>query len=527
VIALVGFMGAGKTTVGRILAARLGLPFHDTDAMVVASTGSEIEEIFRRRGEPGFRELEREAAYQVLGGDDAVVSLGGGALGDPGLVAQLQQAEVVYLDVDYAEAMKRVGGDHGRPMLAADPRRLFKARSEVYRAVADVTVDTNGRDPQEIADELARVFGAGGGGGDDLARIRVQLSERSYDVVVGAGAVSRLGEYLPERSSAEKAFVVTHASLLPYATRLLDLLSGTGLAVEIITVPEGEACKSLIVVGELYDELTRHQAHRHDVVVSFGGGAISDCAGYVASTYARGMALVHVPTTLLSQVDASIGGKTAVNLPSGKNLVGTIYQPSLVVSDVSFLSTCPVEELRAGVAEVIKYGFISDPTLLDRITGEIDGLLAAEPDVTAEIVARCAAIKAHIVSMDERDRGPRAYLNYGHTFAHAIEKLNAFSGIRHGEAVAVGMMAAAYLARELDRIDEGVVEVHRRALTAAGLPVSASLELAELEAAWHLDKKYDKGVRFVLLAGLGRPEAGVEAPRGALLRTLERLRSTT
>ncbi len=524
-IALVGFMGAGKTTVGRILAGKLGIPFRDTDAMVVASTGMQIEDIFRTRGEPRFRELEREATYEALDRGEGVVSLGGGALADPGVVARLESVDVVHLEVGYAEAINRVGGDRGRPMLEADPRGLFRSRADVYRAVADVTIDTNGRDPHEIAMELAARFGAGEPDGAD--RIRVDLGDRSYDVVVGSGVVTRLGEFLPSNEAAEKAFLVTQPNLRGHASEVIDQLSRCGLDVRVLLVPDGEECKSLDVVATLYQQLAENDAHRHDHVVTFGGGAVSDCAGYVASTYARGMTLVHVPTTLLAQVDASIGGKTAVNLPSGKNLVGTIHQPVLVVSDVTFLATCPPEEIRSGLAEVLKYGFISDPTLLTAVTNDVEAILVADAKVTAEVVSRCAAIKAHIVSTDERESGPRAYLNYGHTFAHAIEKSRGFSGIRHGEAVAVGMMAAAFLAHEVGRIDRAVVELHREVLSAAGLPTSALLELSELEAAWRLDKKYRKGVRFVLLAGLGRPEAGVEVPRPALLKTLERLRSAS
>ena len=522
-IALVGFMGAGKTTVGRILAAKLGLPFRDTDAMVVADSGMEIDEIFRTRGEPGFRELEREAANEALSGEPAVVSLGGGALGDPAIVGRLEKIDVVHLDVGYGEAIKRVGGDSGRPMLKGDSRSLFKSRGDVYRAVAGVTVETDGRDPEEIAVELAERFGGPSAGGVD--RVKVQLGSRSYDVVVGVGIASHMAGYLPAGSSAEKALVVTHPSLHQYASEVLAQLEAAGLEAVVAFVPEGENCKSLEVVTTLYDKLAEASFHRHDLVVTFGGGAVSDCGGYVASTYARGLKLVHVPTTLLAQVDASIGGKTAVNLAAGKNLVGTIYQPSLVVSDVTFLQTCPTEEIRSGLAEVIKYAFISDPALLDTVTREMDAIVATDPVMLCRVVARCAAIKAEIVSIDERESGVRAHLNYGHTFAHAIEKLNEFSGIRHGEAVAVGMMAAAYLAHELDRIDERVVEIHREALSSAGLPVTASLELGELEDAWRLDKKYEKGVRFVLLSSLGRPESGIEVPRTALLRTIERLRS--
>ena len=522
-IALVGFMGAGKTTVGRILAARLGLPFHDTDAVVVSETGMEITEIFAERGEPGFRELEREAVYRILDSEDGVISLGAGALGDPGIVAQLQKADVVHLEVAYAEAIRRVGGDEGRPMLAKHPRDLFRNRAEIYRTVAKVSVVTDGKDPEAIADEIADQLGLGGHVG--FPRVRVQLEGRSYDVVIGEGAVQEMGDLLPELPGAEKAFVVTHPSLHGYSAGVLDRLKAAGLEPIVFFVPEGERCKSLESVADLYDKLSANEAHRHDLVVTFGGGAVSDCGGYVASTFARGLPLVHLPTTLLAQVDASIGGKTAVNLRSGKNLVGTIYQPRLVISDVAFVATCPPEENRSGLAEVIKYGFIADPALLDLVATEMDRILAAEPDVLARVVARCAAIKAEIVSIDEHENGVRAHLNYGHTFAHAIEKVNEYSGIRHGEAVALGMMAAAYLSHELGLLDESAVDLHRSILMSAGLPTTSTLELTELEEAWRLDKKYKNGVRFVLLSAVGRPQAGIEAPRTALLRSLERLRS--
>lgn len=522
-IAIVGFMGAGKTTVGRILAAKLGLPFYDTDAMVVATTGTEIATIFAEQGEPAFREFEREAVYDALARDEGVVSLGAGALGDPGIVGQLQKCEVVFLEVSYGEAMKRLGGDVGRPMLQKDSRSLFRQRADIYRTVSGVTCETDGRDPEDIAVELAGRFGAGAGDGFD--RVRVQLGERSYDVVVGDGAAGRLSTLLPDLPGAEKAFVITHPSLHEYGSGVIAELKVAGLEVIVLFVPEGEQCKTLTCVGELYDKLAANEAHRHDLVVTFGGGALSDLGGFVASTYARGLPVVHVPTTLLAQVDASIGGKTGVNLAAGKNLVGTIHQPALVVSDVSFIATCPVEEIRAGMAEVVKYGFISDPALLDLVTAEMDAILAADPGVLTRVVARCAAIKAEIVSMDEREGGVRAHLNYGHTFAHAIEKLNDFSDIRHGEAVAIGMMAAAHLADELGLLDGSVVDLHKDVLTAAGLPTTASLELSELEKAWRLDKKYKNGVRLVLLSSLGRPETGVEPSRQALLKALERVRS--
>jgi 3-dehydroquinate synthetase len=231
------------------------------------------------------------------------------------------------------------------------------------------------------------------------------------------------------------------------------------------------------------------------------------------------MPVVHVPTTLLGMVDAAIGGKTGVNLPAGKNLVGTFHQPSAVICDTSFLSTLPAPEFTAGLAEVAKYGFISEPRILDILERGV----AAVRENIEDIVLTSARIKCNVVAHDERESGVRETLNYGHTFAHAIEVTSGYGSIRHGEAVSLGMMAAAHLAAVLGRLDELSVDRHRGVLEAVGLPVRASLDIEELDRAWVRDKKYKGGVRFVLLSRLGHAETGIVAPRGALIEALERL----
>jgi 3-dehydroquinate synthetase len=235
------------------------------------------------------------------------------------------------------------------------------------------------------------------------------------------------------------------------------------------------------------------------------------------------VAVAHVATSLLAQVDAAIGGKTGVNLARAKNLVGTIHQPAVVVCDVDLLATLPRAELVSGLAEVVKYGLIAEPDLLETITTRAGDILAAEPGALVEIVARSAAIKARIVAADERERGERAHLNYGHTFAHAFEHSSGYGVLRHGEAVALGMMAAAHLAHVLGRLPAETVEEHRTALASAGLPTSAAFDPGQLEGAWRLDKKYRRGVRFVLLSELGRPEAGVAAAPAAVHEAIQRL----
>ena len=523
-IALVGFMGAGKTTVGRELAARLRLPFVDVDALVETRAGATIAELFEREGEAAFRRLESETTLAVLRGPDAVIALGGGALGDPAVATALEWATVVYLEVSFGEAIRRVGASRSRPMLhRGDPRALYDARRASYERVADLTVSVDGRNPADVAEEIAAATGGSPDAGP--ARIRVELGPRSYDVVIGDGIVRQLAEVVPPPDDAEKAFVVTHPELEEAAADAMASLSAAGLKTSPLTVPAGEASKSLEAASVLLARLAELGAHRRDLVVGLGGGVVTDLAGFVASTYHRGMPVVHVATTLLAQVDAAIGGKTGVNLPQGKNLVGTFHQPRAVVCDVATLKTLPRAELAAGLAEVVKYGLIADPRLLTVVEQRAGEVFAGDAQVLTDVVWRSAAIKAAVVARDETEAGPRAHLNYGHTFGHAMEHVTARSEtpLRHGEAVALGMMAAAYAAHELGRIDEAAVAAHRRALEAARLPVSATFDLDELEDAWRHDKKYRRGVRFVLLSGLGSPEAGVEIDRRTLQEAMRRL----
>ena len=357
-------------------------------------------------------------------------------------------------------------------------------------------------------------------------QIPVAVPGSPHEIVVGRGLVRNCAEFIPSLVRAESVFVITHPFLAEVAAAIQRTLQDGG-RVEVLLVDEGEQSKSLAEVERMYEDLAAHGAHRHDVVIALGGGVVTDVAGFVASTFNRGMPLVNVPTTLLGQVDAAIGGKNGINLEHGKNLVGTIYQPAAVLCDVDLLMTLPRKEIASGLAEVVKYGFIADSDLLDVVEARSEEIFRGDGPALGDVVARCARVKAAVVAADERETGIRAHLNYGHTFAHAIERTAGYGDVRHGEAVAIGMMAAAHLACELGRIDDGVVERHRAALGACDLPVSATLELGALETAWRHDKKYERGVRFVLLkrdgAGALVPEAGIEAPRAAIERALRRL----
>ena len=337
--------------------------------------------------------------------------------------------------------------------------------------------------------------------------IEVVLPGKGYEVVVGAGLLSGIEEILPVLPKAEKAFVVSDRVVGDlYFAELSEGLQRAGLSPVHLWVPQGEEAKTLQSVDALYRQLAVQEAHRDDVIVALGGGAVGDLGGFLAATYMRGMPVVQVSTTLTGQVDASIGGKTAVNLPEGKNLVGSFHQPVAVIADVVTLASLTDRDFRSGMAEVAKYGLTLDLELLAMLESDLGPILARETGVMEELVTRCATAKARIVSADERDSGERLFLNYGHTLGHALERLEAFTGRSHGEAIAAGMVFAARLSEVLGMSKEGLVARTVRLLNSVGLDVTGPLPVAEeIMEAFKLDKKYHGGVRFVLLAEVGNP----------------------
>lgn len=347
-----------------------------------------------------------------------------------------------------------------------------------------------------------------------MRRVQVALPERGYEVVIGEGVIASAGTHLPALPRAETAFVVSDRTVAElWFEPLAESLRARDLYPVLLTVVQGEDAKTLQSLDALYRQLAVQEAHRDDVVVAMGGGAVGDLAGFLAATYMRGLAVVQVPTTLTAQVDASIGGKTAVNLPEGKNLVGAFHQPAVVLADVSALATLGDRDLRSGLAEVAKYGLALDLDLLKTLEGNLAPILAREPAVMEDLVARCAEAKAAAVVADERDSGQRLILNYGHTLGHALERLDSFAGRSHGEAIAVGMVFAARLSEALGMAGEGLAARHLRLLNSLGLEVTGALPPAgEIMHAFKMDKKYHGGVRFVLLEEVGLPKIVEDVP---------------
>jgi 3-dehydroquinate synthase len=336
--------------------------------------------------------------------------------------------------------------------------------------------------------------------------VPVELGSRSYDIVVGRGVLDRVGAVATSMTGAGRAAIVTQSPVAEYAQAAASSLEAAGLEVETLVVADGEPAKSLDSLGDLYRRLARIPLGRRDVVVAVGGGVVGDLAGFAAATWNRGVAVIQVPTTLLGQVDAAIGGKTAVNLPEGKNLVGAFHQPVGVICDVETLATLPHRDLVAGLGEVAKYGLIRDPEILERLEADPTAATAGAPAMLEDLVVRSARVKAAVVGADERESGEREHLNFGHTYGHALESVTGYRRVLHGEAVAVGLCAELRLGVTLGMTPPDLVGRTEDLLRELGLPTRAPrLDRGEVRAAMSRDKKARDRLRVVVLEALGRP----------------------
>lgn len=346
-----------------------------------------------------------------------------------------------------------------------------------------------------------------------MRSVQVDLANRSYAIRIGRGLLSSLGSQCAALNLGRRCAVISDANVAPrYGMAAMNSLRDAGFEPVLLTVPAGETAKSLKTVQSCYDQLAAHRLERKSFVVALGGGVVGDLAGFVAATYLRGIPFVQVPTTLLAQVDSSVGGKVGVNLKAGKNLVGAFHQPRLVVCDLDTLKTLPLREYRSGLAEVIKYGIIYDARFFGTLEKGMKKLLRRDSNLLATVVARCCQIKADVVGQDETESGLRAILNFGHTIGHALEAISHYGTYLHGEAISIGQVAAARLSAQILGLSPEAVERIRRCFAAAGLPTELALNPVSQRrviAAMQLDKKVSGGeVRFVLARKIGQVEFG-------------------
>ncbi|RZA31972.1 MAG: 3-dehydroquinate synthase [Lysobacteraceae bacterium] len=545
-IFLVGLMGAGKTTIGRQLARKLGMRFVDSDHEIEARTGATIPWIFEIEGEGSFRRREADMIRELSAQDGLVLATGGGAVLHPGSRALLaERGTVIYLRASIGSILQRTAHDKNRPLLqTADPRarleELLAQRDPLYREIADLVIDTGRPNVQSMvqtildqlaAQEAAYVAAQARRLASDPMNamnpqastiLNVELGERSYPITIGPGLLDDAA-LLARHIDGGKAAIVTNTTVAPlYLARVAGALRAGGREVVEIVLPDGEEHKTWQSLNLVFDALLAAKCDRKTTIVALGGGVIGDLAGFAASSYMRGVPFVQVPTTLLSQVDSSVGGKTGINHPLGKNMIGAFYQPRAVIADTATLDTLPPRELAAGLAEVIKHGAILDAAYFDWIEANIEKLVAREPAAMAYAIARSCEIKAEVVRKDEREGGLRAVLNFGHTFGHAIESGLGYGTWLHGEAVGCGMVMATDLSARLGLVDAATVERVRKLVQAAGLPVVApDLGHARWIELMAVDKKNEGGaIKFILLKPLGSPSI-TTVPPDVLQATLD------
>ncbi len=557
-VVLIGFSATGKSVLAPYIAHKLGWTAVDLDVEIERGAGRTIPQIFESEGESGFRAREHQAVKDAAEQDGLVVATGGGVwlnsenrslLAEQGLVVTLEARSATIL-ARYAATEQ--GATEVRPMLAgADPRRrveTLKAARQPFYAMSDLTVHTDDIEIGEAVDQIVEAVAKRASGilasdsrlremrngpgvdpppvsdfGPDVGCI-VEAGSARYPVYCAWGLLERAGDVFDRLGLTGRVFLIADQAVIDsHGATARQSLETAGRSVVSYAVASGEASKSLQSLDVLYGWLSSHRAERRDVVFALGGGVTTDLAGTAAATYLRGMPLVHAPTTVLGMVDAAIGGKVAIDLPSGKNLVGAFYQPRAVLADAATLATLPPRELRSGFAEVIKHGFIRDEPMLDLLDESVDSLLnpaAGTDDETrrqllVDVITRNQAIKAAVVSADERESDVRAILNYGHTLGHAIEAVTGYSAVLHGEAVAMGMIAVAEMGNALGLIDEALVTRHRRLIERFGLPTQSppGLGRAEILEAMSRDKKVVGGKQhWVLLESIGSPIVRDDVP---------------
>jgi 3-dehydroquinate synthase len=529
-IILTGFMGTGKTTVGRLLAERLDRPFVDTDEWIVARAGRSIAAIFREEGEGRFREWEALAAVELSKRRGLVVASGGRLMLDPDNAAALgRTSSVLCLTAGPAEIAARVAADGTkRPLLAGGDaeervRALLRQRAAAYARFR--AVPTDGRTAEQVVDDIAAALAGG-----LRETLPVRHPSGQYNVVIGENL---LGDALELAGLVGPVVIITDSDVGPlHAGRIQKPGFSDGLPV--LTMPAGEQHKHLDTVRALYDGLLAAGLDRHGSILALGGGVVGDVAGFVAATYLRGVDFVLCPTSLLAMVDASIGGKTGVDLPQGKNLVGAFKQPRAVLADVGALATLPPGEFTAGLAEVAKHGLIADPVLWQRLVMEewaVDPRQIAEDRLLRmglqSLVTQAIRVKQNVVEEDPYEAGRRAVLNLGHTFGHAVEQVSGYR-VRHGDAVAMGLAAAAHLSAALEECSPSLPKLVEMTLARLGLPthIPPSLDPAALYTAMGADKKKRAGrLRFVLIHDVGDVFISDRVPTEAVMEALKAVRA--
>ncbi|MBW8012868.1 MAG: 3-dehydroquinate synthase [Chloroflexi bacterium] len=500
---LYGPPGVGKSTVGKLLAADLNLPFIDLDDEIVNRAKKQIPEIFSEEGEESFRVHEQEIINKILSGPPGIIALGGGALLNNQNRAKVEaNGQVVFLEGSINVLSERlINSDSIRPLISEAStnklKDLISHRVEHYASFSKCC-NTDNLSPEDVVWEIQKLTG----------RFRVRGMGDGYQVRVESGGIVHFGQLIIKSGCTGSLIVVTDENVGSlYASKILDSLEQENFEVHLHTIPPGESQKNLETVTEIWDAFLSVKLDRGSTAIALGGGVIGDLTGFAAATFMRGIEWVNLPTTLLAMVDASIGGKTGFNLPQGKNLIGAFHPPQYVLIDPGVLTTLPEVELRCGLAEVVKHGVIGSPSLFEKC---VQGWPTNSEEIE-ELVKEAISVKMKVIQNDPYEKGFRASLNLGHTVGHAVELLSSFK-IPHGEAVAIGLVAEARLAERLGITDVGFIDSLTSTLDGLGLPTDIPKEFSKKEIIkmMQMDKKVsNRRIGFALPERVGQVKIGV------------------
>ena len=529
-IFLTGLSGSGKTSVGRHVSKLLRWDFIDTDTLLSERYGMPIGQILTEFGEQRFRQMESEALIRAAQNERVVIATGGGAvISEANRTFMRENGLTIYLGTSLEIAWQRVqkqihqsGKSAERPLVVGKDgqqrlENLFLARKQWYEEAA-VCINTS-EDSLDIVSKRVIAYTLTHGYLNASSRVQetitLRLGKVTSNAVIEWGGLSHLPESLKSLGFSQRIFIVTDSDVgYLYSKPILSLLGNAGFVPQIFTVPAGEASKSIWSWQQILNWLVEQKAEQREPIIAFGGGVIGDLAGFVAATYHRGIPLVQIPTSLLAQVDSAIGGKTGINHPLGKNLIGAFYQPGLIIVEPAFLLTLQERVYLEGLAEIVKYGMILDANLFEMLEVHASSLLAKDSTLLTKIITRCIQLKMDVVQRDERDGGLRNLLNYGHTFGHALEVLTDYGSWLHGEAVAVGMEVAARIA-----VARGLL-TNEHALRQRGLLLSLHLpqrcpgvDTISVMEKMQRDKKVRTGqMRWILPTQIGQADIYDDVP---------------
>lgn len=538
-IILVGMMGAGKTTIGKALSALLNKDFVDSDHEIQDRTGVKIPVIFEIEGEAGFRKRESEVLADLVKKRNMILATGGGAvLSQENREALRQNGVVIYLRASVNDLYRRTRHDKNRPLLQTKNllerlHELHAQRDVYYQETAHIIMDSGKQGVRFLIQKLIHKLTSfdfqefnRNHHQNNMQTITVDFAtvseKRSYPIYIGYGILNQIDLVLSHIPQMRVAIISNETVAPLYLGELTAALAKKNIAVIPIILPDGEVHKNWQTLNVIFDALLKNHCERNTTIIALGGGVIGDLTGFAAATYLRGVPFIQIPTSLLAQVDSSVGGKTGINHTLGKNMIGAFYQPRMVLTDSATLNTLPDRELYAGLAEVIKYGLIRDPEFFDWLERNMHRLIARDPEILNQAIQRSCENKAEIVAADEREKGVRALLNLGHTFGHAIENGMGYGVWLHGEAVAAGIVMAAELSLRMKLINDADVERIRNLFLQAKLPVIAPNmppeKYLELMA---LDKKVESGrTRFILLNRIGEAVMRADISSSVLKETI-------